>query len=375
MSLKKSSALLLSSTILLTAACSADLTSVDMNGRGLEAAASAEAPFETSDATVELALGDTHQLDLTKLANGKDVPMTSVKWSSSNELVASVTDGGLVTAVGGGEALVSATRGIHVVSVTIRVSSCGVTPLPVGTTNGEVTAFDCWFAAGNRFGDYYSVAAANGEVMRFQTGGIAGVTGIKAATLDLATGTVFGSRSMGATYRVIGNGDPLQFYVSGATSTTFGAYSITRSVDPQAHSCGTFTFVVPGASFAADMQPTNACHYNVAFTNFPPALGKPIIAHRYWIRVDAIKPYTVTVGGVSFDFDPAVTIFPNILNAPPVASALPDGNAPSSTRSVTFTPPALGYYLIEVSTGTFRGGIAPENWVNHTGPFTVSVSR
>ncbi len=365
--------LALPAAVLLLAGCSTDAPLAPTPS--LDTPALAAAPFETSATAVALAIGDTHQVSLTQLGSGRDLPIASLRWSSSNELVATVSSSGLVSAVGAGEAVVSVTRGIHVASVAVRVTSCRVTPLDVGTTTGAITPFDCYFEPAGRYSDYFSVSSPNGQVMRLVATGIVGVTGVKAATTDLAAGTVYGSRLVGAPFRLIGNGDPLQFFLSGMNATTFGSYSVTRSVDTETHTCSMRTYVMPGATFAADLQVSNACRYNIAFTEFPPALGKPLLAHRYWVRVEELKPYTITVGGLSASFDPAVVVFPNIVGAAPVAYAAGNGQVPAPTRSATFTPTALGYYLIEISTGRFSGGIADENWVNDTGPFTVSVSR
>jgi hypothetical protein len=361
-------------TALLATACS-DSTLVAPSLDPASSPSAAGSPYGVDATVVRLAPGATHQLTAAKSANGQEVPTASIRWSSSDALVATVSSSGLVTAVAPGEAIITASRGSHAEQVTVIVDGCGLRALPMGTTTGEITTLDCYYAQADRYSDYFSVASTNGEVMRLATSGIAGIVGVKATTEELSEGTVYGSRNIGTPMRIISNGDPLQFYLSGQTATDLGAYSITRSIDTETHSCGAITFVVPGASFQANMQAANACHYNVAFTNYPPAMGKPLYAHRYWIRVDELKPYTVTVSGVSASFDPAVTIFPNIAGAPPVASALPGIDAPPPTRSVTFTPPALGYYAIEVSTGRFVVSGSTEEWVNHTGPFGVSVSR
>lgn len=345
-------------------ACSADLT--DHATSPLAAPSFARAPYEIAVESITLRPGNTYQLEATKTANGKPVPDPSVSWGSANTAVATVSATGLVTAVKSGRTTVSATRGALRVDVVVNVT-CPVGVLPVGITHGEITADDCLFTVAERRSDYYSVASANGEVIGILSTGLSGITGIKQEALDPATGTVFGSRIVGPGYRVISNGDPLQFFISGRDGNHFGAYTITRSVDAETHTCARLTFVVRGASFNAHLQPSNSCAYNIRYSPYPEVMGKPINTHRYWARLEP-KEYTVTISGLTDSFNPAVTIFPNIQGAGPIAQSV-DGSG--TTRSLTFTPSAEGYYLIEISAGRFVGGI----WTVQSGTFSLSLTR
>lgn len=370
--------------VALVAGCSTDGPSTPTSLVFSNAQASLEAPYQVSASKIEIEAGQSYQLEATKAANGKLVPETSIRWITADPSIATISDAGRVTGVSEGQTVVSAVRGAHQVDVQVQVG-CVIGVLPLGTTTGEITKDDCLFhPVPGRRTDYYRFTLANGEVNSFVvTAEFIGPFGVKAETVNPRIGTVFGSRNLsvlnGMTnrMRVIGNGDLLQFFLSGNNGApdSFGAYSITRSVQTQAHGCGMSTFVVPGASFATTLNQANSCVYNVAFTNFPPALGKPLHAHRYWVRLDELKPYTITINGLSNTFDPALTVFPNIFAAPPVAQSFPTGGA-QSTRSVTFTPPARDYYLIEVASGRFIGDPSnPANWANETGSFTLSVSR
>lgn len=366
MSLPVSRQALIFAAAFLSLACSADLT--DPATSPLAAPSFAQAPYEVTDESITLRPGGTRQLAATKTANGKAVPDPSVSWSSADASVATVSATGLVTGVKHGRTVVSATRGVLRVDVVVNVT-CPVGVLPVGVTQGEITPDDCLFTFAGRRSDYYAVASGNGEVIGILSTGVRGITGIKQETVDPATGTVFASRAVGPRYRVISNGDPLQFYISGFNGDHFGAYTVTRSVDTETFTCNQLTFVVPGASFNANLQPSNSCAYNILYSPYPEVIGKQINTHRYWAKLEA-KEYTVAIGGLTSSFNPAVTIFPNILNAGPIAQSI-DGPGTQSARSVTFTASTAGYYLIEISSGRFVGG----EWTIQSGPFSLSLTR
>lgn len=351
------------------AACGTDPVGVPAAAPSLHRAA---APFVADVESLTLQVGDVRTVVVTNPASGGPVPAPSIAWSTSDAAVATVDAAGAVTAVGAGSATVTVSRGALAVDVAVTVlDPCAVLPLPLGTTAGEITAGDCWYAAAGRFGDYYALTPANGEVVLLQTSGLDGITGVKAATSDPTLGTVFGSRGNGATYRVIGNGDPLQFYVSGRTGDAFGAYAVTRSVSAEAFRCGALTFVVPGASFANTLTEATGCRYTIQFSPFPEVIGKPIVTHSFWTRLDAGRAYTITLGGVHAGFNAGLTIFPNLVNGAPVAQSVEDLAPGQTTRTVTFTPATAGYYMIEVSSGRLVDG----EWTNPMGAYTVSVSR
>ena len=334
--------------------------------------AAADAPYVADVDALTLRPGMARTVVVTGTADGRPVPAPSIRWSTTDAAVATVDEAGVVTAVGVGTATVAASRGAHAVAVAVTVvDPCAPLPLALGTTAGEITADDCFYAPAGRFSDYFSLAPANGEVVLLATSGLDGITGVKEATLDPALGTIFGSRANGATYRVIGNGDPLQFYVSGRTGETFGAYAVTRGTSAEAFQCGALTFVVPGASFANTLTEATSCRYTIRFSPYPEAIGQPIATQSYWMRLQGGREHTVTLGGVHAGFAAGLTIFPNVLDGAPVAQSV-GGLAPGqTTRTVTFTPATDGYYMIEVSSGRIVDG----TWAIQTGDYTVSVSR
>ena len=353
------------------AACGADPVTAPAIAPSLSHVA-ADAPFAADVDALTLRPGATAAVVVTGTADGRPVPAPSIRWSTTDAAVATVDDAGVVTAVGVGTATVAASRGVHSVAVAVTVvDPCAPLPLALGTTTGEITAGDCLQAPSGRFSDYFSLAPANGEVVLLATSGLDGITGVKEATLDPALGTVFGSRANGATYRVVGNGDPLQFYVSGRTSETFGAYAVTRGTSAEAFECGALTFVVPGASFANTLTEATSCRYTIRFSPFPEAIGQPIATQSYWMRLQAGRAYTVTLGGVHAGFNAGLTIFPNVLNGAPVAQSVEELAPGQTTRTVTFTPATDGYYMFEVSSGRLVDGA----WAIQTGGYTVSVSR
>ena len=371
--------------VVLTTGCATDGPSTPTSVVFANSQASLSAPYQVSATDIKIELGDSYQLEATKAANGKQVPEPSIRWISADAAIATVSEAGLVTGMSEGQTVVSAVRGAHQVDVQVQVG-CAIGVLPFGVTTGEITTEDCLFsAASGRRTDYYRFVLANAEVNTFEVSAeFNGPTGVKAETSNPRVGTVFGSRTLSdltsrtQRMRVIGNGDALQFYISGNNgnpATSFGAYSITRGATTETHSCDRISYVIPGATFTTILDPSNSCQYPVAFTNFPPALGMPLNAHRYWVRLDEVKPHTLTISGVSNTFNPAISVFPNFINRPPVAQILPTA-VTGDTRAVTFTPPEAGYYLIEVATGRFIGDASnPANWVIETGTFTLGITR
>lgn len=325
------------------------------------------APFEVSASTVTLQPGDSEQLTVRKVANGQVVPETSVSWSSSDPAVATVSDAGLVTAVAAGEATISVTRGVHRVDVAVTVSGCAVRPLPLGVFSGELTAQDCPFVSG-RPADFFAVGTTAGQILEFEVTGMDARVGFKEATLDPRGGRDFGSVKY-APLRVIANGGPLQVYVRSGNDT-FGSYTLRRSAPTEAHDCAVYNFVTPGASFSTTVTDANACHYPVRYSPVPEAIGKPLVAHGFNILLTELKPYTVTITGLTDSFDPALTVFGN---TGVVAQAVPGPLPTAGTRSVTFTPATAGYYYIEVSGGRFIDAML--TWDAQKGPYHMTISQ
>jgi uncharacterized protein YjdB len=75
-------------------------------------------------------------------AGGNVVPGAAVSWASDDESVARVDDNGRVTAVGPGEAVLTATAGGRSESVTLTVSEASVMSVTVDRTGLEMTVGD-----------------------------------------------------------------------------------------------------------------------------------------------------------------------------------------------------------------------------------------
>lgn len=368
MSLKTVRAAALAVTALLTAACGPDSTIVEPAATSLDAPALASAPYEVNETAVTLAIGDTRQLEATRLPNGKDAPAGSITWSSDDPAIATVSATGLVTGVAPGQTVVAATRGAHRVEVAITVTGCTVSPLAIGTTSAELTSDDCEFPAG-RLADFFSMNTTPGETIELTVSGPPGWLGVREASADPTAGASHGIGSAAYMVRVVGNGGPLNTFFSGLAGEQ-GAYTITRAASTEAHRCGAYNFLIPGASFAAAVTMANACHFNVAFSPVPEAIGKPLAAHWFSMYLTEIKPYTITINGLTDSFDPALTIFHG---GAVVAQDVPGPLPSSGSRTVTFTPAAAGYYNVEVSGGRFIDNLV--TWEVQTGPYHMTVSQ
>lgn len=248
---------------------------------------------------------------------------------------------------------------------------CVVGTLPTGTTAGKISTHDCLYPVAGRRSDYYAFSAPAGQLVTVTTDGtLQGIMGIKAATEDPTTGTVWNSGTIGGSMRLVSNGSLLQLFVSSQDSTEFGEYSVTRSTEPLAHSCSTQTVLMPGVSIHGSLSRANSCEPTVKFSPVPQAIGKPLWTHYYPVKLEAGKRYTITLGGLGASFDPSLAVF---AGGQLVAHATPDDRVVVS-RTVTVTPATTVYHTIEIGSGKFSDGTFT-TWVNQTGSYTLSISR
>ncbi|MDQ8161328.1 MAG: Ig-like domain-containing protein [Gemmatimonadota bacterium] len=240
--------------------------------------------------------------------------------------------------------------------------------------SGTITTSDCLFVASQRYSDYYRmVPPANTVTVIRWTRDFAGVFGMKESTADVAAGLVYGS-IFGTTpeLRIVGNGDPMQLFVSGMTSTTTGAYTLTKSA-AVGHACTSggaapILYIVPGASYQDAVTAQNSCTFNIQFSPFPAVIGKPILAHYLVAKLDAGKPYTISVSGMPGQS--ALTIFRS-----GVVAAQNVGPTVNGVRTVTVTPATAGNYAIEISSGGFQLANFQGDWIQPVINYTLSVSR
>jgi hypothetical protein len=243
--------------------------------------------------------------------------------------------------------------------------------------SGTITASDCLFVSSptvSRYSDYYRmVPPANTVTVIRWTRDFSGVFGMKESTADVAAGLVYGS-IFGTTpeLRIVGNGDPMQLFVSGMTSTTTGAYTLTKSA-AVGHACSSggaapILYIVPGASYQDAVTAQNSCTFNIQFSPFPAVIGKPILAHYLVAKLDAGKQYTISVSGMPGQS--ALTIFrSNVVAAQNV------GPTVNGVRTVTVTPATAGNYAIEISSGGFQFANFQGDWIQPVINYTLSVSR
>ena len=134
---------------------------------------------------------------------------------------------------------------------------------------------------------------------------------------------------------MVSNGTPLQLFVSGQDGTQFGDYALVRGSEAVAHSCDTDTYVMPGVSFSQPLTQDNSCHVTIQFSPFPPAVGKPLLAHYYGVMLEAGRSYTIAIGGVSTSFDAGLTIFAGGVAGQDVPNDSPNTGTRSSSFFIT----------------------------------------
>ena len=241
-----------------------------------------------------------------------------------------------------------------------------------GSIAGQISAEDCLFTTAGRRSDYYELRPAAGQMLVYRgSGSLDGLFGLKEATADPTTGTVWNSNAaITSELRLVSNGDPLQLFVSGRDSTKFGSYTFTR-LPASGHQCVTSTNgnsyigLMEGTSISDTMSLAASCSGNIVASPFPDAIGKPIRYHTYPVRLLAGRRYTVTVTGVA----PGQAALSQFVGGA-YRQIIVDNTA---TRTMTLTPTSTGYHFLEVSSGgQVPGGTA---WTIPEFRYTLTVSR
>lgn len=254
-------------------------------------------------------------------------------------------------------------------------------PFSAGTGNitGQISAEDCLFSVAGRRSDYYALRPTAGEVLTLRgSGSLDGLFGLKEATADPTTGTVWNSNSAITTeLRLLSNGDPLQLFVSGRDSTKTGTYSFTRTGAPStavSHECVTssngksYIALMPGTVMRGTMQASNSCEVLIQFAANPAAVGKPLLVHYYPVRLLGGQRYTIS--GTGFAPQSSLTAFRSGTSGP-AGQDLTNG----STRTMTITPPSTAYYFLEVGSGGFQNANYTGAWLQPVFTYTLTVSR
>lgn len=237
--------------------------------------------------------------------------------------------------------------------------------------SGAIATDDCLFKVAGRRSDYYTLTPPANQVSVIKSSGqLDGLYGLKQATADATTGTVYNSDNIGGELRFVGNGQPLQLFVSGRDSTKLGSYTFTKAA-PVTHACPStslgvpYIVMMPGATYSDALGTTGSCAFAVQFSPIPAAIGKPLLGHYYAVKLDAGRRYTIAVTGMPGQS--ALSIFSGGLVAQNVGAV-------GGTRSVTFTAAASTYHFIEISSGGFQNADFTGSWITPSFNYTVSVS-
>jgi pimeloyl-ACP methyl ester carboxylesterase len=218
------SALALSAVLLLAVSCGD-------GGGGTEPSPPSVARVEVSPASGSVQVGGTLQLAaLPRDAGGNALSGRAGSWSSDNEAVATVSQGGRVTGVGAGSAGITATIEGKSGSATVTVPSFTLLVSKEGAGSGTVTSspegMDCGAACSASFGAgtvvTLTASAAVGSVFGGWSGACAG-TGLTCQV------TMTGVRSVTATFEV-------PSYSLSVTKEGAGAGTVTSS--PEGIDCG-----------------------------------------------------------------------------------------------------------------------------------------
>lgn len=237
--------------------------------------------------------------------------------------------------------------------------------------SGAIASDDCLYPVAGRRSDYYTITPPANEMFVLKSSGtLDGLFGLKQATADATTGTVYDSDNIGRELRFVGNGSALQLFVSGRDSTKLGAYTFTKSA-AVTHACPNttagvpFIILMPGARYSDALNATNSCSVTVQFSPFPAAIGQPLRAHYYGVKLDAGRTYTIAAQG--FPGQSALSIFSGGLVAQSVG-------ATSGLRTLTFTAASSTYYTIEISSGGFENANGTGAWTIPNFAYSLTVS-
>lgn len=339
-------------------------------------------------ATIEIAVDDAKipdwvepaSLRLARLVNGRWEVIDTKTEQVAHATVADAGAGGAPANVSAGRQLLHRWRYRAPISYwgsyTV-VDPCSPAPVEALTLAGSIGTLDCTFplpGGGTRFSDYVRFTIPNGQVQRVSvTAAFVAILGIKENTADPKTGLVHASmRSNDPVtqhFRIVGNGAPVQMFVSGLDATSLGAYTVTRSIVTEAHSCTDYDFVLPGAAFTTTLNEANSCAGKIAFTNDETVKGKPILYQDYTLKVKKGVPVTVRMVGSS-SFNPVLTIF-GYNPATQSLYVMAQDLGTATTRTLTVTPTYDGYIYPEVASGRSDGN---GGWIIPTGSYSMSVS-
>ncbi|TVP49551.1 MAG: hypothetical protein EA350_01845 [Gemmatimonadales bacterium] len=149
-------------------------------------------------------IGATEQLEVTLLdAGGTPIEDAEITWSSSDEVVATVSEDGVVTAVGSGTAVVTAESGDHSATVEVQVqpaASIQMDPADLSLTSigatGTVTATLRDAEGAAIVGVPLNWSSSDEDVVTVDADGTVEAIGVGTATISAGIGSIEGSTSV-----------------------------------------------------------------------------------------------------------------------------------------------------------------------------------
>lgn len=198
-----------------------------------------ENPLPSISGTTSICMGSTSQL------NGSGNPAISDAWSSSNQLVATVSSSGLVTSVGIGNCQISYTNEIgcstHVTVTITELPEITLNPSPLNLCSGSIGTFS---VATTAISPNYQWQYSTDQVTWTNTNGIAGVSGHNSNVLTITNPPLSYS------------GNYLRCVVtSGTCSVNSSSALLTVNVQPAAPTPNNITITYDGTVHAATATP------------------------------------------------------------------------------------------------------------------------
>lgn len=258
------------------------------------------------------------------------------------------------------------------------LGTCRPRPLKE-SVKGRITPGSCLFseALGRRSAYFATAPAAEGSMLTVTAqGDIALVVGVKEATEDPTSGTVWGSRiaqaGVATSFSFIGGQPGYQLFVSNRDNGETGGYHLETRPEPITYACNRLIFLDAPARFRQELDAARACSVTIQFSPYPEAIGQPLLAQYHYAKLEAGRSYEVRAEGLSEAFPAGLTVFRSTPNGY-VVDAQSVGPVPvGGVRSLTLNPAVTTYYALEVSSGIPDGN---GGWLTPAGSYTLSLVR
>ncbi|MEP6496061.1 MAG: Ig-like domain-containing protein [bacterium] len=305
------------------------------------------AAVRVSPTSATITVGATQQLTASGVdAQGNPVALGAVTWTSGSPSVASVSSGGLVTALSAGAAMITAAASGRSGTASVTVTQPPTGSAPSITTSQTSAGFNLVFGAANP--PPSTVSISNG-----------------------GTGMLNGLFLYGINYVQFNSTDPTG-WLSASLSSTTAPSTLTLSVNASGVPVGTWSAVVSVGSTAAGLVggPRNIT-VTLTVTNGPPAPAKLTLSPtEYAIKYASAPPGVFTfaaelcnTGGQPYSWTASSTS--SLVRVSPTS-----GTVDRVCQNVTVTGDATGIpsgiTLLGVLTFTPNPGTAlgTQNWIN-----------